>query len=225
MHIGASQLTRSSVTGTARLCAIFALAHSLLASTQVKAAVCRIAGPCYRYGLYRFLYIMLSWAHFAWATRRFLRLPDRDLYRVPAPWSWLMHAGQVASLALVPATIRALGILRSSGLRQVYVLLAGGEPMPEPEAQGPPLAGLEHMQVATVFRFSRHPSNAGALGAALLFPHMTANRVTLAGAVAIYVVLGSLHEEARLSAAYGAVYDRYRQQVPFLLTYRYSRAG
>lgn len=225
MHIRASRLTHSSVAGTTRICAIFALVHSLLASTQAKAVVCLIAGPRYRYGLYRFLYIMLSGAHFGWATGRFLRLPDRDLYRVPVPWSWLMHAGQVASLALVPATIRALGILRSSGLTQVYVLLVGGEPMPEPEAQGPPLAGLDHMQVAKVFRFSRHPSNAGALGAALLFPRMTANRATLAGAVAIYVVLGSLHEEARLSAAYGAAYDRYRQQVPFLLPYRYSCAG
>ena len=208
-----------------KICAMFALIHSLLASTQVKTVMCRIVGPRYRYGLYRFLYIVLSGVHFAWAARCFMRLPDRDLYRVPVPWSWLMQAGQVASLALVPATIRALGVRRSSGLTQMYALLAGGDPLPEPEAQGPPLDALQHGRVAKIFRLSRHPSNAGPLGAALLFPHMTANRATLAGAVAIYVVLGSLHEEARLHAAYGATYDRYRQQVPFLLPCCCSRTG
>jgi protein-S-isoprenylcysteine O-methyltransferase Ste14 len=47
----------------------------------------------------------------------------------------------------------------------------------------------------------------------------------LASTQAKAVVLGSLHEEARLSAAYGAPYDRYRQQMPFLLPYCYSRVG
>ena len=78
-------MTHSSVAGTMKICAMFALIHSLLASTQVKTVMCRIVGPRYRYGLYRFLYIVLSGVHFAWAARCFMRLPDRDLYRVPVP--------------------------------------------------------------------------------------------------------------------------------------------
>jgi protein-S-isoprenylcysteine O-methyltransferase Ste14 len=35
--------------------------------------------------------------------------------------------------------------------------------------------------------------------------------------VGLYVVLGSLHEEHRLRAAYGAAYERYRRAVPFLV--------
>jgi protein-S-isoprenylcysteine O-methyltransferase Ste14 len=46
---------------------------------------------------------------------------------------------------------------------------------------------------------------------------MTANRAVLTVLVAVYVVLGSLHEEYRLQAAYGAAYERYRRSVPFMI--------
>ena len=70
---------------------------------------------------------------------------------------------------------------------------------------------------AGAFRFSRHPGNLGALGFFLFLPRMTANRATLTALVALYVVLGSLHEEHRLRTAYGAAYERYRRSVPFLI--------
>ena len=46
---------------------------------------------------------------------------------------------------------------------------------------------------------------------------MTANRAVLLVLVGLYVVLGSLHEEHRLRAAYGAAHERYRRAVPFLV--------
>jgi protein-S-isoprenylcysteine O-methyltransferase Ste14 len=49
---------------------------------------------------------------------------------------------------------------------------------------------------------------------------MTANRTVLIVLVALYVVLGSMHEEYRLRAAYGAAYERYRRVVPFLVPSR-----
>ena len=67
------------------------------------------------------------------------------------------------------------------------------------------------------FHFTRHPSNLGVAGFFLLFPRMTANRAVLAALVALYVVLGSLHEEHRLRAAYGVPFVEYRRKVPFLV--------
>jgi protein-S-isoprenylcysteine O-methyltransferase Ste14 len=52
---------------------------------------------------------------------------------------------------------------------------------------------------------------------------MTANRAVLLVLVALYVVLGSMHEEYRLRASYGAAYERYRGAVPFLIPYRPRR--
>ena len=73
------------------------------------------------------------------------------------------------------------------------------------------------MVTAEAFRFTRHPSNLGALGFFLLFPRMTVNYAALAALVTLYVVLGSLHEEYRLRAAYGTPFERYRRKVPFLV--------
>ena len=67
------------------------------------------------------------------------------------------------------------------------------------------------------FRFTRHPGNLGALGFFLLLPRMTANRAVLTALVTLYVVLGSMHEEQRLKAAYGAAYERYRRTAPFMI--------
>jgi protein-S-isoprenylcysteine O-methyltransferase Ste14 len=52
---------------------------------------------------------------------------------------------------------------------------------------------------------------------------MTANRAVLIALVTLYVVLGSMHEEYRLQAAYGDAYERYRRVVPFLVPRRPRR--
>ena len=199
------------------ICALWALVHSALASKQAKGLARRIAGPRFRDGLYRFAFNAQSVASLVWAALRFSRLPDRELYRARPPWSWLFRAGQVASLGVLFSGVRVMGILRFAGLTQLQDLVAGREVRPAPEAQGPPLGSDEGVVKAGAFRFSRHPGNLGALGFFLFLPRMTANRVVLLALVGLYVVLGSLHEEHRLRAAYGAAYERYRRAVPFLV--------
>jgi protein-S-isoprenylcysteine O-methyltransferase Ste14 len=104
-----------------------------------------------------------------------------------------------------------------NGLPQVRALLRGQKPRPEPEAQGPAMAADLEMAAVGPYRFIRHPNNLAPLGVLLLFPRMTVNRAALVLASAAYAVLGSMHEEYRLRAAYGDAYKRYQQRVPFLL--------
>jgi len=202
------------------ICALWALMHSIFASKQVKDLAHRISGPRYRDGLYRLTFNAQSVVSLLWAARRFSQLPDRELYRVRPPWSWLFRANQVASLSVLLSGVRVMGILRFAGLTSVGDLLTGSDVRPAPEAQGPPSGSDDEMVRAGAFRFSRHPGNLGALGFFLFLPRMTANRTVLIVLVALYVVLGSMHEEYRLRAAYGAAYERYRRVVPFLVPSR-----
>jgi protein-S-isoprenylcysteine O-methyltransferase Ste14 len=198
-------------------CALWALVHSVLASKQAKDLARRIAGPRYRDGLYRLAYNAQSVVLLAWAARWFLRLPDHDLYTVRAPWSWLFRGAQATSLGVLLSGVRVIGILDFAGITRLRGFLAGIDLGPEPEAQGPPIDSDNEVVKAGAFRFTRHPGNLGALGFFLFLPRMTANRAVLTVLVALYVVLGSLHEEYRLRAAYGAAYERYRRSVPFLI--------
>jgi protein-S-isoprenylcysteine O-methyltransferase Ste14 len=205
------------------ICALWALIHSVLASKQVKDLTCRIGGSRYRNGLYRFTFNAQSVVLLLWAARRFARLPDRELYHVRSPWSWLFRGSQAASLGLLLSGVRVMGTLDFAGITSLRDLLTGKDVRPAPEAQGPPIGAQKEVVRAGAFRLSRHPGNLGALGFFLFLPRMTANRAVLLVLVALYVVLGSMHEEYRLRAAYGAAYERYRGAVPFLIPRRPRR--
>ena len=208
---------RAAVGRVVLICAIWAGVHSLLASKSVKELAVRAAGARPRDGLYRLAYNAQSVLSVAWAARWFLLLPDRELYRAKYPWSLLFRAGQATSLGVLFSGVQVIGVLEFAGLAPLWRLLTGGESRPEPEAQGPPIDDDDEVVEAGTFRFTRHPGNLGAMGFFLLWPRMTVNRAVLAALVAVYVVLGSLHEERRLRLAYGEAYERYRRKVPFLI--------
>lgn len=202
------------------VCGGLAAVHSLLAARPVKDAFERVAGQRNRDGLYRFTYVILAIVESVWAVRWFRRQPDRELYEVKSPASWLLRAVQFASLSLLLPSVRQVGLTNLLGLRQVTAFLLGRDPQREPEAQGPVIQEDGAVDARGAFGRIRHPENLSFVGLFWAFPRMTVNRLTLAVLMTVYAIVGSWHEDARLRRAYGTVYDRYLRRVPMLVPRR-----
>src|SRR4029079_6192550 len=69
------------------------------------------------------------------------------------------------------------------------------------------------------FRLSSHPNNYLLLILYCRSPGMTVKWASVGVVTALYMVLGSLHEDRRLLAAYGERYRCYRALVPHLALY------
>jgi hypothetical protein len=215
-HILNSQL-RATARTVALWTAGFAAVHSVFASRSVKGWIVRRYGETTFNGLYRICFNGLALTTFAGLLVRFSRLPDRQLYRVPPPWSLPMRLLQVASIAmLLDANIR-IGVGRMSGLQGLWQWLWGDPPIVQNPAQGPQLDGDGDFRTGGAFTLSRHPNNLAPLILWVAHPKMTVRFATFILVSAIYLILGSVHEESRLRAAYGKRYDRYRSGKPFYL--------
>lgn len=197
---------------------LFAGLHSLLASRQAKLAAERWLGRRRRNAFYRPFFLaqsFLSLGALAWALHD---LPNATLYRLRGLPAFLLRLGQAAGLAWAAAAAIQVGLLRISGLAGLWAWLRGDLVVPpEPEAQGPAMdAG--RLKTSGLFRLSRHPLNFSPLPVFWLNPVMTVKLLAFNLAATLYLVVGSIHEETRLRAAYGAPYRRYlHSDVPFYL--------
>jgi protein-S-isoprenylcysteine O-methyltransferase Ste14 len=72
------------------------------------------------------------------------------------------------------------------------------------------------LKIGGPYLLSRHPLNFSPLPFFWLIPVMTTRRLGFNLATTVYLVLGSVHEEVRLKAAYGQAYQDYLTSgVPF----------
>ena len=179
---------------------LWAIVHSLLASLAAKGRARRWLGD----GVdrwYRIGYVLFALATFAPIPILALLLPDRTLYIAPAPWRWLMVAGQVGGVIGAAVAILQTGAFRFVGLAQA---------LGEREEGGP-------LQVRGLYCYVRHPSYTCSIVVLWLMPVMTANLLVLFLLFTLYFWLGSIHEERRLVAEFGEAYREYQRHVPRLI--------
>lgn len=193
---------------------LYGAVHSLLAARGTKRTVEQRFGHRHRAGLYRPFYIAQSLATFTGLALYLRRLPRRELYRVTGAPALVMRAGQGAAGLWAVLAAGSVGFTEITGLRPLTEWLRGGDPAPEPEAQGPAPGGRRGMHVTGPFRYSRHPLNLAPLLIFWLQPTMTTRLLGFSLASGAYLVLGSVHEERRLEAAYGRPYRRYLERGP-----------
>jgi protein-S-isoprenylcysteine O-methyltransferase Ste14 len=198
--------------------AAFGAVHSALASRTAKRAAARLAGERNRNGLYRVGYIAQSAVTFGALAAYIGRQPSRELYRVTGPLAALMHAAQAGAVVYATLAARQVGLRRITGLESFLAWLGDGPVPPEPEAQGPALDAEGRRRALGPFAWSRHPLNFAPLPIFWLWPRMTTSLLAFSTAATVYLVVGSIHEEARLRAAFGAEHDAYcNSGVPFYL--------
>jgi hypothetical protein len=191
--------------------ALFGLVHSALASRAAKRKVAELVGERNCNGLYRLCYIGQSVVSFAVLAAYIRRQPGHELYHVRGPLGALLRAGQIAALVHATSAAHQVGISRMLGLKSFEAWRCGSSVLPEPEAQGPALGENGAMKATGPFSWSRHPLNFSPVPVFWLNPRMTTNLLAFNLAATAYLVVGSLHEETRLQAAYGEPYREYQK--------------
>jgi protein-S-isoprenylcysteine O-methyltransferase Ste14 len=127
-------------------------------------------------------------------------LPDRTLYQVPSPWSYLLRAGQVVSVLLLFVVVWQTDMLSFVGLRQLV----------DEEKKG-------DLVISGLYRFVRHPLYTLSLGILWLSPSMTVNSFVVYAALTVYILIGIVFEERKLLREFGQEYAAYKSITPMLI--------
>lgn len=192
--------------------ALFAFSHSALASRWAKQHASRLTGGRRRNAFYRPFYLTQSAASLGILYLYTRSLPDKVIYHIHTPLAGVMQAARIASVGYAIYAARQVGVGRMLGLPGLKSWLADEPQVPqEPEAQGPRLAVNGALKATGPFRASRHPLNLVPLPVFWLAPKMTAKLAAFNCVSTLYLVIGSLHEERRLRAAYGSAYEEYQK--------------
>ncbi len=179
--------------------ALWGIVHSLLASLRFKDFLCRILGSGFM-KFYRLFYNIFAVISITPVFYLMLALPDKTLYQVPSPWNYLMRVGQLISVFFLLAAVMQTDLLSFVGLRQF---------MAEEKKSDLIVSGL--------YRFVRHPLYTFSLLILWLSPSMTINSFIVYAALTIYVLIGIIFEERKLSREFGQAYANYKSVTPMLI--------
>ena len=179
--------------------ALWGLVHSLLASMSFKNLLRKTLGDGFM-KFYRVLYNIFAVMSIAPILYLMVSLPNPILYQVPAPWKYLMLAGQGVSALFLLIAVLQTDLLSFAGLRQLI----------EAEKTGDLVTG-------GLYRMVRHPLYTFSLLILWLAPSMTVNSFVVYTALTIYVLIGIVFEERKLLREYGNEYANYKSTTPMLL--------
>lgn len=178
---------------------LWGVIHSLLASTAVYDLLRRTQGNG-SMKFYRLFYNTVAVLSALPALYLMLTTPDTALYQVPAPFNFIMRAGQLLSVIFLFVAVSQTDLLSFMGLRQLF----------DGEKTG-------RLITSGLYRYVRHPLYTFTLLFFWLSPNMSVNSFIIYAALTIYVLVGITFEERKLIRAFGQEYEEYRSVTPMLL--------
>jgi len=178
---------------------VFAMLHSFLALPSIKARIMRFTGL--NQSAYRLGYNIISLLVFGWVM-----MADRHssvLYEISGATRYIFYSIQAALLVALVSCLVNTGIISFLGLDAL--MGKTGDRVPQPLAtQG-------------WYRIVRHPLYLLSILFMFMNPVMTVRWLLLSCMATLYFIIGALIEEKRLLKEYGEAYNRYREQVPFIV--------
>ena len=178
---------------------LWGVVHSFTASLEFKASLRRMLGDGFM-KFYRLSYNIFAVISFLPIVYLRAVLPDNALYQIPAPWSYVMLAGQGISVILLFAAVLQTDTLSFVGLRQLF----------EEEKPGKLVTkGFYHMV--------RHPLYTFGLLVIWLSPTVSVNSFIVYIALTSYILVGAYFEERKLLREFGQEYADYKLNTPMLI--------
>ena len=185
---------------------LFAVVHSLLADPRFKSRAKKAIGNSFD-RWQRLAYNLLALLMMLPFLFIMIFLPDRILYSIPAPWSWLMAVGQFLAAVALLQTIRRTGVSYFLGLSQLR------------DASGP-ASGAGELVTDGFYCHIRNPLFFFSAIFLWLSPIMSENLLAFNILATIYFYLGARHEERSLKEEFGQEYEEYKERVPMFLPRR-----
>jgi protein-S-isoprenylcysteine O-methyltransferase Ste14 len=182
---------------------IFAIVHSLLADPGFKSWGKSMLGQTFD-RWQRLIYNLLAILMVLPFLFILAFMPDRMLYIIPAPYSWLLASAQLLAVAALLITLRQTGISYFLGLSQLQSLSS------QANSEG-------RLVTDGFYCYIRNPLFFFAAVFLWLSPLMTLNLLVFNILATVYFYLGARHEERSLKDEFGHVYEDYRERVPMFL--------
>lgn len=194
------------------LFSIWAVAHSITASSRFKAWARQQMGARAYDGVYRLLYNGLAIVTLLPVLAAgALALPPVTMWAIGPPWRYLFIGIQLLGVVGLGISLIQTDLMRFVGLGQFIRYLRGDDEVnPSPT-----------LTTTGAYRIVRHPLYFFSLLLLWFVPIMTLSLLLFSVATTIYFWVGAGHEEKRLAAVFGERYEAYRRRVPRLLPVKF----
>lgn len=201
--------------------AAYFAAHSATASLWAKDKAAQLVGKRNRNSWFRLAYSAFALASLGALFFAARRLPDQKWYRAKGLGLVLTSALQLVGAAIAFDAARRVRANRLFGGENALSWLGGKDEPMAPEGQTPradELSDDRDLQRDGVFALSRNALNFAVIPIFCAWPRMTRNYAAFCAVMVSYCALGSWLSERRMSARYGADWEKYKRSgVPFLI--------